>query len=228
MSSVEIRHIVFDIGKVLIHYDPQIPYRRLIPDEAERNWFFANVCTHDWNVEQDRGRSWEEAETLLVQDHPEREEHIRAFRRHWHEMVPHAYTETVALLESLVAEGCDVTMLTNFASDTFREAQKRFPFLTLPRGVTVSGDVGLIKPDIEIYRTHARTFGLDPAATIFIDDSMPNVEGARAAGWQAVQFADAQKLRADLAAHGVRPVGDIAGMAAATASPQGSVADQPR
>lgn len=228
MSSVEIRHIVFDIGKVLIHYDPQIPYRRLIPDEGERNWFFANVCTHDWNVEQDRGRSWEEAETLLIQNHPEREDHIRAFRRHWHEMVPHAYTETVALLENLVAEGRDVTMLTNFASDTFREAQKRFPFLTLPRGVTVSGDVGLIKPDIEIYRTHARTFGLDPAATIFIDDSMPNVEGARAAGWQAVHFADAEKLRADLAAYGVRPVGDIPGMAAATASPLGSIADQHR
>ncbi|ASY62009.1 Hydrolase [Sinorhizobium sojae CCBAU 05684] len=228
MSSVEIRHIVFDIGKVLIHYDPQIPYLRLIPDEAERNWFFANVCTHDWNVEQDRGRSWEEAETLLMQTHPEREEHIRAFRRHWHEMVPHAYTGTVALLESLVAEGRDVTMLTNFASDTFREAQKRFPFLTLPRGVTVSGDVGLIKPDIEIYRTHARTFGLDPAATIFIDDSMPNVEGARAAGWQAVHFAGAQKLRADLAAYGLLPVGDIPGVAAATASPQGSAADQPR
>lgn len=127
MSSVDIRHIVFDIGKVLIHYDPQIPYSRIIPDEAERSWFFANVCTHDWNIEQDRGRSWEEAETLLIRDHPEREEQIRAFRRHWHEMVPHAYTETVSLLERLIAEGHDVTMLTNFASDTFREAQKRFP-----------------------------------------------------------------------------------------------------
>ncbi|QFI65423.1 HAD family hydrolase [Sinorhizobium alkalisoli] len=203
MSTIEIRHIVFDIGKVLIHYDPQIPYRRLIPDQAERDWFFANVCTHDWNVEQDRGRSWEEAESLLIECHPEREDHIRAFRRHWHEMVPHAYTETVMLLESLVAEERDVTMLTNFASDTFREALKRFPLLALPRGVTVSGDVGLIKPDIEIYRTHAQTFGLDPAATLFIDDSMANVEGARTAGWQAVHFADAQKLRADLAAHGV-------------------------
>lgn len=203
MNSVEIRHIVFDIGKVLIHYDPHIPYRRFIPDEAERNWFLANVCTHDWNIEQDRGRSWEEAEALLIQDHPGREEQIRAFRRHWPEMVPHAYAETVSLLESLVAEGRDVTMLTNFASDTFREAQKMYPFLTLPRGVTVSGDVGLIKPDIAIYETHSKAFDLEPAATIFIDDSLANVEGARAAGWQAVHFTDPQKLRNDLVAYGM-------------------------
>lgn len=203
MSNVDIRHIVFDIGKVLIHYDPHIPFRRIIPDEAERNWFFDTICTHDWNVEQDRGRSWQEAEALLIRDHPEREEHIRAFRRHWHEMVPHAYAESVSLLESLIADGRDVTMLTNFASDTFREAQKIFPFLTLPRGVTVSGDVGLIKPDIAIYETHAGAFGLEPAATIFIDDSMANVEGARAAGWHAVHFTDPKTLKDDLAAYGV-------------------------
>ena len=199
-----IDHIVFDIGKVLIHYDPSIPFSRLIPDETERKWFFDNVCTHDWNVEQDRGRAWADAEALLIEVHPDREEHIRAFRKHWHEMVSHAYDDSVAIMEGLIDDGQDVTMLTNFASDTFREAQVRFPFLTKPRGVTVSGDVGLIKPDIAIYETHARSFGLNPAATIFIDDSAPNVEGAKAAGWDAVLFTGADKLRADLTARGVR------------------------
>ena len=199
-----IDHIVFDIGKVLIHYDPNIPFSRLIPDAAERKWFFENVCTHDWNVEQDRGRTWADAEALLIEVHPEREEHIRAFRKYWHEMVPHSYDDSVAIMEGLIADGQDVTMLTNFASDTFREAQVRFPFLTKPRGVTVSGDVGLIKPDIAIYETHAKSFDLDPAATIFIDDSAPNIEGAKAAGWDAVLFTGADKLRADLAARGVR------------------------
>jgi len=199
-----IEHIVFDIGKVLIHYDPNIPFSRLIPDEAERKWFFENVCTHDWNVEQDRGRTWEEAEALLIEVHPDREEHIRAFRKYWHEMVPHSYDDSVTIMEGLIADGQDVTMLTNFASDTFREAQVRFPFLTKPRGVTVSGDVGLIKPNIAIYEAHAKSFGLNPAATIFIDDSAPNVEGAKAAGWDAVLFTGADKLRADLAARGVR------------------------
>ncbi|WP_431321627.1 HAD family hydrolase [Rhizobium sp. YTU87027] len=199
-----IEHIVFDIGKVLIHYDPNIPFSRLIPDEAERKWFFDNVCTHDWNIEQDRGRTWVDAEALLIEVHPDREEHIRAFRKYWHEMVPHSYDDSVAIMEGLIADGQDVTMLTNFASDTFREAQIRFPFLTKPRGVTVSGDVGLIKPDIAIYETHAKSFDLNPEKTIFIDDTASNVEGAKAAGWDAVLFTGADKLRADLAARGVR------------------------
>jgi len=199
-----INHIVFDIGKVLIHYDPSLPYQRLIPDAGERKWFFDNVCTHDWNIEQDRGRTWEEAEALLIEAHPEREEQIRHFRKYWHEMVPHAYEDSVAVMEELIAGGHDVTMLTNFASDTFREAQVRYPFLTKTRGVTVSGDVKLIKPDVAIYETHANSFGLDPATTVFIDDTVANVDGAKQAGWQAVHFTGADKLRADLTALGVR------------------------
>ena len=101
----EIRHIVFDIGKVLIHYDPDLPFSRLIPDADERRWFFENVCTHDWNIEQDRGRTWEEAEALLIAAHPDHAENIRNFRRHWHEMVPHAYDDSVAIMERLIDGG---------------------------------------------------------------------------------------------------------------------------
>ncbi|MCO6048565.1 HAD family phosphatase [Mesorhizobium sp. RP14(2022)] len=200
----EIRHIVFDIGKVLIHYDPHLVFSRFIPDETERNWFFENVCTHDWNVEQDRGRSWEDAEALAIKTHPGHEENIRNFRRYWHEMVPHAYEDSVALMKRLIDKGYDVTMLTNWAKDTFKEAQARFPFLAWPRGVTVSGEIGLIKPDREIYEVHARNFGLEPAASLFIDDSLKNVEAARAAGWQAVLFEGAAKLEEDLRGLGVR------------------------
>jgi len=199
----QIDHIVFDIGKVLIHYDPDLPFSRLIPDEAERRWFFDNVCTSDWNVEQDRGRTWEEAEALLIAEHPAHEDNIRNFRRHWHEMVPHAYDGSVAIMEGLIAKGRDVTMLTNFAADTFTEARQLFPFLEKPRGVTVSGEVGLIKPDERIYRLHAETFGLTPAATLFIDDSAKNVEGAKAAGWNAVLFTGADRLAEDLNGLGV-------------------------
>ncbi|MCC5778254.1 HAD family phosphatase [Nitratireductor sp. B36] len=198
----DIRHIVFDIGRVLIHYDPEIPYRHLIPDDDRRRWFLENVCTGDWNVEQDRGRTWEEAEALLIAEHPLEEENIRGFRRHWHEMVPHAYDDSVAILETLIDEGHDVTMLTNFAADTFVEARRRFAFLNRPRGVTVSGEIGLIKPDRAIYDTHVESFDLEPAATLFIDDSEKNVEGARNAGWQAVHFTGAEKLRNDLARFG--------------------------
>ena len=199
----EIRHIVFDIGKVLVHYDPDIPFSRLIPDAGERKWFFDNVCTSAWNLEQDRGRTWEEAEALLIAEHPGHAENIRNFRRHWHEMAPHAYADSVALLEGLIEDGRDVTLLTNWASDTFREARARFPFLEKPRGITVSGDIGLIKPDREIYDHHVASFGLEPAASLFIDDSQKNVDGARAAGWQAVLFTDAGTLEADLERLGI-------------------------
>ena len=201
----EIRHIVFDIGKVLIHYDPDLPFSRLIPDVEERRWFFENICTHDWNIEQDRGRTWEEAESLLIALHPDHAENIRNFRRHWHEMVPHAYEDSVALMLELLDAGHDVTMLTNFAADTFVEARRRFPFLDRPRGVTVSGEIGMIKPDRGIYDHHVNRFGLDPAATIFIDDSQKNVDGAKAAGWQAVLFQNAKALEEDLERFGIKP-----------------------
>ncbi len=199
-----IDHIVFDIGKVLIHYDPNLPYGRIIPDAAERNWFFENVCTHEWNMEQDRGRPWEEAEALLIEKFPERAEHIRAFRLNWHEMVPHAYDDSVAIMEALIDDGHDVTMLTNFAADTFRHARKLYPFLDKPRGVTVSGEVRLIKPDIAIYEKHAEDFALKPQATIFIDDTLANVEAAQNAGWHAVHFTGAARLKQDLSSFGLK------------------------
>ena len=199
----DIRHIVFDIGQVLVHYDPHLAYAELIPDAAMRTAFLTEVCSHDWNIEQDRGRSWEDAEAEAIARHPDKAELIRAFRQRHRLMIPYAYEVSVAILKALIAAGHDVTMLTNFASDTFRETQARFPFLTESRGVTVSGDVRLIKPDRRIFAHHAKTFALDPAATLFIDDSPRNVDGARDAGWHAELFESAAKLRSDLESHGI-------------------------
>ena len=199
----EIEHIVFDIGSVLIHYDPTLPFKRLIPDERERDWFFNNVCTSAWNIEQDRGRTWHSAEKLLIEKFPTQETNIRAFRSHWHEMVPHAYDDSVAIMERFIDEGRDVTMLTNFASDTFRQAQELFPFLKSPRGVTVSGDVKVIKPDPVIYELHVETFDLDPGKTFFIDDNPANIAAAKAAGWEAVLFSSPAQLKIDLLQYGL-------------------------
>jgi len=110
---------------------------------------------------------------------------------------------SVGILKSLLANGHDVTMLTNFAGDTLEIAKANYQFLRSSRGITVSADVGLIKPDIEIYHHHVREFGLSPAHCVFIDDSVKNVEGAIAAGWQGIHFTDAQGLRADLERLGI-------------------------
>ena len=198
-----IDHIVFDIGSVLIHYDPQIPYKKIIPNDAERVWFFANVCTSAWNIEQDGGRPWPEAEALLISKFPDHESNIKAFRKNWHHMVSHAYQDSVDIMRGLIADGRDVTMLTNFAADTFKHAQQIYPFLTETRGVTVSGEVKMLKPNAEIYHHHIKAFDLVPARTLFIDDSLPNVTAAIAAGWQAVHFTNAKALKADLERFGV-------------------------
>ncbi|MEO0543803.1 MAG: HAD family phosphatase [Pseudomonadota bacterium] len=198
-----IKHIVFDIGQVLLHYDPDLPFQKIIPDAEKRRWFFDNVCTGPWNVEQDRGRSWGEAEALLIAEHPDWEKEIKAFRQHWREMVPHAYDGTVNILLSLLEDGHDITFLTNFAADTFLEAQEIYPFLKVGRGVTVSGRVKLIKPDPAIYALHTETHELDPAATLFIDDSAANVESARRFGWQVIHFKNPDMLADELAEYGV-------------------------
>jgi 2-haloacid dehalogenase len=203
--QTSIRHIVFDIGQVLLRYDPDAGLRDVIPDAAERTWFLETVCTGDWNLEQDRGRSWAEAEALLIADWPDQADRIRAFRPNWSRMITGAIPQTVALFEGLIDAGRDVTMLTNFAADTFVEARARFGFLNRTRGVTVSGEVGLIKPDPAIYGLHQQSFDLEPGATLFIDDNEANVAAAQAFGWQAVQYTGHDRLVADLAQRGVIP-----------------------
>ena len=198
----DIQHIVFDIGRVLLHWDPELAYLDLIPDAGRRRWFLETVCNGAWNAEQDRGRGWAEAEDLLIAEYPEEEDLIRAYRARWHHMVPHAYDDVVEILNRLVDDGHDVTMLTNFNDETFVEARARFPFLDRPRGVTVSAEVRLMKPDPEIYSRHSETFALEPSAILFTDDSQANVAGAEAAGWNAVLFRDADRLKADLRDHG--------------------------
>ncbi|AQR61213.1 2-haloalkanoic acid dehalogenase [Brevundimonas sp. LM2] len=198
-----LRHLVFDIGRVLIRYEPHRGLMASIPDADDRAWFLDTVCTEAWNLEQDRGRPWAEAEATLIAEWPDQASRIRAFRANWSLMVHDRIAPTVALYEQLIDEGRDVTLLTNFSSDTFVEAQRMFPFLRRARGVTVSGEIGLIKPDPAIFAHHQRSFGLDPSATFFIDDNAANVEASRKAGWRAVQYLDHDRLVRELRDAGV-------------------------
>ncbi len=199
----KIEHVVFDIGNVLIQWDCELAFLEQIPDAVERRWFLDNICDTAWNIEQDRGRDWGEAEELLIAQYPEHESNIRTFRANWNQMVSGEVPGSVAILERLVEHGHDVTMLTNFASDTFKIAQERFEFLAISRGVTVSAEIGLIKPDAAIFHHHVKSFALTPENCLFIDDSEKNVQGAIDAGWQSIHFTNAQTLKADLERLGV-------------------------
>ncbi|SEP66746.1 2-haloacid dehalogenase [Faunimonas pinastri] len=199
----EIRHIVFDIGNVLLHWERERPYRRLIPDAVKRRHFLTEICSDAWHHRLDEGVPVDEAIAELVARHPEHEDLIRAYKTEWLEMLPGAIGGTVEILERLVADGRDVTALTNFNQDLFQITVPEYPFLRIFRGVTVSGEKRLIKPDPAIYEEHARAFGLEPSATLFFDDMERNVAAARAAGWNAEVFTDPEGLRRDLARYGI-------------------------
>ena len=195
--------VVYDIGNVLLDWDPRHLYRKIFADPAEMEWFLGNVCTGDWNIAQDKGRAWADAEAEAIARHPAYAGQIRAFRARWQEMVPGAIPGTVAILRALAEANVPVYAITNFASDTLRESVARFAFFKQFRGIVVSGDIGVLKPDPAIYHRLASDYGVDLARAVFIDDSEKNVAGARAAGMTAIRFVDATQLRAALVALGL-------------------------
>lgn len=199
----EIRHIVFDVGNVLILWERDRPYRELIPDEAERRRFLGEVCTMEWHLTLDDGVGIDDAIAGLVVRFPHEAELIRAYKSRWLDTIPGAIDGTVEILEALVAKGHDVTALSNFNQDLFRVTREAYPFLDLFRGVTVSGERKLVKPDPAIYAHHAEAFGLTPEATLFFDDVARNIDAARAAGWNAELFTEPAKMRSDLARYGI-------------------------
>lgn len=195
--------VVFDVGNVLVRWDPRLLYRDLIPDQAKLDWFMANVCTAAWNIEQDRGRSWEEAVALLVAAHPEWEREIRAFDKRWHETIPGTIADSVAVLEELKARGETVYAITNFSREKWAECLIRFPFLQSFDGVVVSAHERLIKPDPAIFHVLIERYGLAAADCIFVDDSEKNVAAARGVGMRGVHFVEPIDLRAELRSFGV-------------------------
>jgi 2-haloacid dehalogenase len=195
--------VVFDVGNVLIEWDPEHLYRKLIPDAAARADFLARICTMEWNLEQDRGRRWAAAVAERIALFPDQAPLIAAYSDRWHEMVPGEVPGSVAILERLREAGVPLYAITNFSSEKFAEAQARFPFLTRFIDVVVSAEEGLLKPDPAIYRRLLDRNGLAASDCLFIDDSEKNVIGARAVGMRAHHFRDAAGLAAALRAEGL-------------------------
>lgn len=196
--------LVFDIGNVLIHWNQDIPFRPLIPDPAERAAFFRDVLPPEWNLEQDRGRSWEEAEAERIALFPAHADLIRAYRARWHEMVPHAIEENVAVLGAARAAGIPCYAITNFAADTFTEAQNRFPFLKEFDGIVVSARERLIKPDPAIFELFLSRYGQEASRCLFIDDSEKNVASAATLGFATIHLRPETDLRQEIADRGFR------------------------
>ncbi|WNJ16350.1 HAD family phosphatase [Pontibacter sp. G13] len=198
------RNIVFDLGGVLIHWAPELLYRKIFDDPTEMRWFLEEIVPYSWNVLQDAGRSLAEATEERVRLFPEWEPQIRAYYGRWSEMLGGANEETVKLLKELVdAPHLDVFALTNWSAETFPIAQEQFGFLGWFKDTVVSGEVNMKKPDPKIYQLMLNQFKIDPNETVFLDDSMPNVKGAEAVGIKALHFESAEKLATDLRELGI-------------------------
>lgn len=187
--------VIFDLGNVLIGWDPRRLYRQLIDDEAQMEWFLREVCNSEWNEQQDAGRSWAEATALLREKFPEHAALIDAYHLRWEETLVGAIEESVALLGQLRARGVRLLALTNWSQETFPIARQRFPFLQWFEGIVVSGEERLIKPDPLIYRRLLERYAVDPSRALYIDDSARNVAAAEALGMHGWWFRDADGLR---------------------------------
>lgn len=198
-GSTSVDTVVFDLGGVLVDWNPRHLYRKVFGnDEEAMETFLADVCNSAWNERQDRGRSWTEATAEAIARHPSQESHIRAYRDRWDEMLGGALEETVQVLDELHHSGVRLLALTNWSAETFHFAEERFGFLGKFEGVLVSGREGLMKPEPEIFQLLIQRYGLAPARTLFIDDVQTNVDAAIVQGLRAVRFVNARQLRNDL------------------------------
>ena len=191
---------VFDLGGVLIDWDPRHLYRKVFgPDEAAMERFLATVCTAEWNAEQDRGRPFSEAIAELATGAPEHRANIEAYFDRWGEMLGEQIPGTESVLIELRSAGIRLYGLSNWSAETFPIAVDRFPCLSMFEGIVVSGSEGVAKPDPAIFEILCERYGLDPAACLFVDDAPANVRAAMEAGFaHAIDFTSAAELRSRL------------------------------
>ncbi|TAK41718.1 MAG: HAD family hydrolase [Saprospiraceae bacterium] len=196
--------IIFDLGGVLIDWNPRYVFRTIFSTEEEMDYFFENICTHEWNLEQDAGKSLALATEERVAQFPKYEEPIRAFYGRWEEMLGGPVKETVALLRHLKdAQSHRLLALTNWSAETFPVALERYDFLHWFEGIVVSGVEKTIKPRPELYEILLHRYGVAPASAVFIDDNAANVAAAKKIGLVGVHYKSAQQLKEDLRGFGV-------------------------
>ena len=195
--------IVFDLGAVLIDWDPRHMYRKLIPDEEEMEEFLGEIATLRWNAYHDAGRLWRDGVAMLSAIYPEYSEWIAAYKDRWEEMLNGPIDGTVAILATLKEQGREVHALTNWSSETFPIALERYEFLQWFEHIVVSGDERLKKPDPRIYEVLLDRIGRSADECVFIDDSAANVAAAADMGFATIHFESPEQLRKDLEALGI-------------------------
>ncbi len=194
--------VVFDLGGVLIDWDPRYAYRRLGGTDEQIEHFLEHVAVSEWNRQMDGGKPFAQAIAERKADFPEHADWLEAWWTEWPAMLGGPIEGTVQILRELKAAGTPLYALTNWSAETFPIAQERFDFLGWFRGIVVSGEVEKTKPDADIFAHLSDDFGIEPSDAVFTDDSLPNVEAARRLGFHGVHFTGPEALRRSLEALG--------------------------
>lgn len=195
--------VVLDIGNVILNWDPDLLYRQLLPDEADREAFYSAADMAEMNLDVDRGAPFRDRIYAQAEKHPDHADLIRAWHDRWPEMLTPEITGTSAILRELRAQGTPVFALSNFGVDSYTLAQTIYPVLSEFDREYISGRLQCIKPDPRIYEILEQDSGLSGPDLCFFDDRQDNIEAARARGWQAHLFENPEKLRADLTNMGI-------------------------
>jgi 2-haloacid dehalogenase len=199
-----INTIIFDLGGVLVDWNPKYLYRKIFSDEKEMEHFLDNVCTSDWNEEQDAGRTLKEATESLVKEHPQHEQNIRAYYDRWQEMLAGPIEATVEIFKKMKeSKKFKLLALTNWSYETYPIAQQHYEFLNWFDGVVVSGTEKLRKPFPEFYQILLDRYSVKTSEALFIDDNLRNVKAARQMGIDSIHFTTADQLEKELQDRGI-------------------------
>lgn len=198
-----VRGVVFDVGNVIVRWDPRALYSKIFPDPAERDWFLTNVCTMTWHIRHDAGVPFAENRRELVARFPEHEGAIRAWEVRWWEMFSGPIAETEAVIEDLYARGTPMFGLSNMSAETLEGTCAMSPAFGRLAEIVISGRVGLLKPDPRIFELAAQRADLLPAELLFVDDSAANIAAAADVGFDVHHFTDPAALRPALERRGL-------------------------
>ncbi|QEH44027.1 HAD family phosphatase [Chitinophaga sp. XS-30] len=204
MKDRTYQSIIFDLGAVLVDWNPRYLYSKVFATPEETDHFLENICTSDWNEEQDAGRSLAEGTELLVEKYPDFEAQIRAFYGRWREMLGGPIQETVELLQQLKASGkYKLYALTNWSNETFPIALMEYEWLQWFDGIVVSGKEKLRKPFPDFYQLLLDRYMIDKTNAIFIDDNIRNVKAAEEMGIETIHFQTSAQLGEELQQRGI-------------------------
>ena len=199
-----IKTVVFDIGNVLLDWNPRYLYRTFFENDAAIDAFLTEIGFAGWNLALDRGRPFAEGNAMLIARFPHYEDEIRAYGERFLETISGPIAGTLAIFEALRENpGIRVCAITNFPRETFDVTAAAYPFLNTFDGIVVSGDTGLVKPEAAIYRYFFKHCAVDPTSAVFIDDKQANVESSIKEGMDAVLFQTPEQLRGDLLNRGL-------------------------